>query len=68
MRLACLTAMTPLGLERSPVYIKESGGPFANNGASTRLVFSRRFFMHVCDHSTPEALYFFDARGIAKRV
>ncbi len=23
--------------------------------------------IHVCDHSTPEALYLFDARGIAKR-
>ena len=23
--------------------------------------------MHVCNHSTPEALYPFDARGIAKR-
>lgn len=23
--------------------------------------------MHACDHSTPEALYPFDARGIAKR-
>ena len=23
--------------------------------------------MHACDQPTPEALYFFDARGIAKR-
>lgn len=23
--------------------------------------------IHVCDHSTPEAVYPFDARGIAKR-
>ena len=23
--------------------------------------------IHVCDHSTPEALYPFDARGVAKR-
>lgn len=23
--------------------------------------------LHVCDHSTPEALYSFDARGVAKR-
>lgn len=23
--------------------------------------------MHTCDHSTPEALYSFDARGVAKR-
>ena len=24
--------------------------------------------IHVCDHSTPEALYPFDARGVAKRT
>ncbi len=23
--------------------------------------------IHVCDHSTPEAIYPFDARGVAKR-
>lgn len=23
--------------------------------------------IHICDHSTPEAIYPFDARGIAKR-
>jgi uncharacterized protein (DUF2249 family) len=38
-----------------------------NNVALHRLGVFQEIPMHTCDHSTPEALYPVDARGIAKR-
>lgn len=55
------------GKGASLVYIKDLKHLLLNNGVSHRLGVLQEIFMHTCNHSTPEALYPFDARGIAKR-
>jgi len=47
--------------------IKESGGADGQNGRSFTPSGVSMSTIHVCNHSTPEALYAFDARGVAKR-
>jgi hypothetical protein len=62
------------GVVVNPIQIKESVGA-TRQTADTRQIQSdlthspgaRMQAIHVCNHTTPEALYPFDARGIAKR-